>query len=447
MNRTRNAVPDPRRRKEIDMFPHPSKSHRRSSPSRPLAAAALAGWVLLALAAADPAAAQGHVRAMGMGGAHTAAARGLDAVDWNPANLAIDGDRGPSLGLASVSLDLNNNAFSLAAYNRYSGAVLTEADKDKILRDIPDEGFLLDADVNASVLGFCSGPFALTFQGLAGGAGIMDKDFFELVLLGNEIGQSFAFDETDGEAWAVGAATLSWASPVLTRRAYRLSLGVNARYLYGLYDFTVEEAGGGLVADLDGVRGEAKASLLSSQGGRGYAVDAGLSLQLPRGWNVGLAVSNATSHLTWDKEVERRLWSVAGDSLTATTDDIDAHITETDTTYAASAYSRTLPTVLRLGAAKRYGALLVAADVSRGLESRPGLSDALALDMGLELRLTSWFVPRLGIGFGGDVPRSAAGLGLGLGPVRWDLAVANRGKIIPDDTKGLAFASGLGLDF
>lgn len=425
----------------------PSLSHRRSSPPCPLAAAALAGGLLLLLTAAGPAAAQGHVRAMGLSGAYTAAARGLDAVDWNPANLAVGGDRGPSLGLASVSLDLNNNAFSLATYNQYSGAVLTSADKDKILRDIPNEGFVLDADVNASVLGFCAGNFALTFQGLAGGAGVMDKDFFELVLLGNEIGQSFAFDETDGEAWAVGAVTLSWATPVVTRRDYRLSMGVNARYLHGLYDFTVEEAGGGVVATMDGVSGEASASMLTAQGGHGYALDAGLALQLPRGWTMGLAVSNAASRLTWDREVERRVWSAVGDSITATSDDIDAHITESDTTYAAAAYARTLPTTLRLGASNRFGKLLVAADVSRGLESRPGLSDKLALDLGLELQLASWFVPRVGIGLGGDMRRSAAGLGLGLGPLRWDLAVANRGQIVPSDTKGLAFASGFGLDF
>ena len=438
--------PLPGRRKEIDMTHTPKPEHRRSSSSRSRAATALALGLLM-LAAATPAAAQGHVRAMGLCGAYTAAARGLDAVNWNPANLAVGGERGPSIGLASVSLDLNNNAFSLATYNQYSGAVLTSADKDDLLAKIPDEGFMLNADVNASVLGFCSGPFALSFQGLAGGTGVMDKDFFELVLLGNEIGQSFEFDETDGEAWAVGAATLSWATPVVTRRVFRLSLGVNARYLYGLYDFTVEEAGGGIMATLDGVKGEAVASMLTSRGGHGYAVDAGLALQLPRGWTMGLAVSNLTSKLTWDTDVERRIWRAAGDSITATTDDIDAHVTDSDTTYAASSYARSLPVTLRLGASNSLGPLLVAVDLSRGLESRPGVSDRLAVDMGLELKLASWFRPRLGVGFGGDMERSAAGLGLGLGPLRWDLAVANRGKIIPDDTKGLAFASGFGLAF
>ncbi len=423
------------------------KTQRRSPSSRLGATSALAGLVFALLCGAAPVLAQGQVRAMGLSGAYTGAARGLDAVGWNPANLALNGERGPSVGLASMSVDLNNNAFSLAAYNEYTGAVLTTEDKEKILGDIPNEGFMLNADVNASVLGFCAGPFALTFQGLAGGSGVMDKDFFELVLMGNDIGQSFSFDDTDGDAYAVGAATLSYATPLVTRRTYRLALGVNARYLHGLYDFTIEEAGGGLVAEMDGVQGEANASMLMSQGGSGYAVDAGLALQLPRGWTLGLAVRNLSSRLNWDDKVERHVWSAVGEGITATTDDFESQITQSDTTYAAAAYVRTLPTVIRFGASNRFGPLLLGADVSRGLESRAGVSDNLALDIGMEWHLASWLLPRIGLGFGGEVRRASAGLGIGLGPVRWDLAVANRGQIIPGDTKGLAVASGLGLDF
>ncbi|MBU0742824.1 hypothetical protein KJ554_10800 [bacterium] len=420
---------------------------RRSPPSHPGATAALAGSLCALLCLCGQALGQGQVRAMGMSGAYTAASRGLDAVDWNPANLALDVEDGLSLGIASVSLDLNNNAFSLARYNEISGAVLTEADKQELLDDIPAEGFILDANVRASALGVSTGPLALTFQGIAGGTGTLDKDFFDLILMGNEIGQSFSFEDTDGEAYAVGAATLSVATPLLTRRTYRLSAGVNARYLYGLYDFTVEEAGGGITADMEGVRGEATAAVLMSRGGSGYAVDAGLALQVPRGWTVGLAMSNVASRLTWDEDVERRVWSAKGDSVTATSGDMDAHITESDTTYAAAAYARTLPAVVRLGASNTLGSFLLGCDLSRGVAKRAGVSDKLALDIGVEWRLASWLQPRLGLGFGGEVRRAAAGLGLNLGAVRWDLAVANRGQFFPNNTKGLAFASGLALDF
>ncbi len=111
---------------------------------------------------------------------------------WNPANLVIRRDGGFQLGLASVAVDVNNNSFSLQRYNEVSGATLTKADKQRLLDDIPGEGLILDANVRASVLGFCAGPFALSFEGIGGGSGTLDKDFFDLILMGNEIGQSFS---------------------------------------------------------------------------------------------------------------------------------------------------------------------------------------------------------------------------------------------------------------
>lgn len=407
---------------------------------------ALAVLFLLALAA--PVLAQGHVRAMGMGGAGTAAARGLAAVDWNPANLVMSRDGGVRVGLASVAVDVHNNSFSLDRYNQVTGAVLTEADKQILLGDIPEGGLVLDANVRASALGFCVGPFALSLQGIAGGSGTLDKDFFDLILMGNEIGQSFAFDDTEGEASALAAATLSWATPVLTRRTHRLSLGVNARYLHGLYDFRVESAAGGLTADLDGVRGAAEASYLTSRGGSGWALDLGLTLQAPRGWTFGLVLDNAASRMNWDRDVERHLWSAVADSVTASSGDLDDHVTETETTTTGAAYVSDLPGRLRLGASNHLGLLLLAADVALPLEAQAGGSADPEFSLGMEFRLASWFAPRVGAATGGAAGRrTALGLGLGLGPLRWDLAVANHGSWVPESTRGLSFASGFGLAF
>ena len=70
---------------------------------RAATAAAAVAIVLLAFAASTPreASAQGSIRAWGMGGALTASARGLDAVEFNPANLALSD--GTNVGLAGVA--------------------------------------------------------------------------------------------------------------------------------------------------------------------------------------------------------------------------------------------------------------------------------------------------------------------------------------------------------
>ena len=427
-----------------DRHPHihsPSARVRRAAWRLALLA------TLLPLLSAAPAAAQGQVRAMGLAGAYTAAARGLDAVGWNPANLALRRPHGVEIGLASVAMDLNNNAFSLTRYNEISGATLNAADKQRLLDDIPDEGFMLNADVRASALGVCVGPVALSVQGLAGGTGTLDKDFFDLILMGNEIDESFSFEDTDGEGFALASGTLSFATPLLTTRAVRLSAGVNARYLHGLYDLRVESASGSIVATMTEVRGEAAASYLTSRGGTGYAVDAGLALQAPRGWVVGLAVSNAASRIEWDQDVERTTWRATADSLSLATDEPGDRIIDEETSEAAAPYARSLPATVRLGASNVLGPLLLAVDVVKPLDDRAGAGGRFEVNAGLEWRLAGWLRPRLGLGFGGDVDRAAAGLGLALGPLCWDLAVANRGAFVPDDTKGLAVASGVSLAF
>ncbi len=418
-----------------------------TSPTRRAASLLALLTALTATLSAAPAAAQGQVRAMGMAGAYTAASRGLDAVGWNPANLALRRPHGVEVGLAAVAMDLNNNAFSLERYNEISGATLSAADKQRLLDDIPDAGFMLNADVRASALGVCAGPVALSLQGLAGGTGTLDKDFFDLILMGNEIGESFSFEDTDGEAFALASGTLSFATPVLTGRAVRLSAGVNARYLHGIYDLRVEAASGGIVATMTEVRGEAAASYLTSRGGTGYAVDVGLALQAPRGWVFGLAMSNAASRIEWDRDVERTTWRATADSLSLATDDPADRIIDEETVEAAAPYARSLPSTVRFGASNALGPLLLAVDVVKPLDGRAGAGRRFELNTGLEWRLGGWLRPRLGLGFGGDVDRAAAGLGVMLGPLCWDLAVANRGAFIPDDTKGLAAASGVSLAF
>ena len=68
------------------------------------------GLSLLFLILASAANAQGVVQAWGMGGASTAGSRGLEAVVYNPANLAFSD--GTTVGLAAAAADIHNNASS-----------------------------------------------------------------------------------------------------------------------------------------------------------------------------------------------------------------------------------------------------------------------------------------------------------------------------------------------
>lgn len=413
----------------------------------PLAAAVLAAALLAASLLPAPAAAQGGPRGWGLAGAATAAARGLDAVDANPACLAL-APPSCSLALATAAVDLHNNAFSLARYNEIAGAELSEADKRRLLADIPDGGFALRADARASAVGIGIGSVALTSQALGGASGRLAKDFFDLVLMGNPVDSAFDLAGTSGEGFAVGAVTLTAAAPLATTFSTRLAAGVNLRYLRGIYELHVEEATGGLTTTLEQISGEARASYLTAAGGAGWAVDAGLALQAPRGWTFGLALDNAVSRLDWDRNCERHVWSARADTINATHENLDAQVAQADTSYGVAGYGTTLPARLRLGAAKRWERALLAVDVAQGLAERAGTTRRTQVAAGVEWRAAGWLRPRLGVAAGGGAGVSAAaGLGVAVGPWRLDLAAINRGRLLPGDAKGLGVACGTRLEF
>lgn len=404
------------------------------------------GLALAGLLATDTAFAQGSVRSWAMGGTGVATARGLDAVSYNPANLAFSD--GFSMGLAAAAIDVHNNAISLDRYNEITGSHLDTAAKEQLLGDIPDAGFKLDGDVQASVFGLQTGSFALTFNAIGAGSGNLDKDYFDLVLFGNQLGESVDFSSTEGEGYALGSAALSYGGVLKTGEQSRLSYGLSAKYLYGVYEMHVEDAYGSVTTGMEEIAGEAFVSTISSEGGQGYGLDLGFALQAPKGWTLGLSMENIYSNMTWDQNVQYSEYRVDASGINAMNDDLDNAVANTDTTYTGESYSTTLPAELRFGAANRFGPFDVAFDYVQGFENRGMSSTTPRFHLGTEWWLTGMIQPRFGLSVGGVAGTGAsAGLGLKLGFWRIDLAAVSRGGLDPNKTKGVAFAMGTSLVF
>lgn len=423
-------------------------SNMRHGRDRAVAAITIVATSLALLGMLVPEAtfAQGSVRAWGMGGTGVATARGLDAVSYNPANLAFSD--GFSIGLAAAAIDVHNNAISLDRYNEITGSYLDTADKEQLLGDIPDSGFKLDGNVEASVFGLQTGSFALTFNALGAGSGNLDKDYFDLVLFGNELGESVDFSNTEGEGYALGSAALSYGGVLRTGEQSRLSYGLSAKYLYGVYEMHVENAYGNMQTTMDEISGQAYVSTISSEGGQGYGLDLGFALQAPKGWTLGLSMENLYTNMTWDKNVQYNEYRVDAAGINALNDDLDNAVVSTDTTYTGASYSTTLPRELRFGAANRFGAFDVAFDYVQGFENRGISSTTPRFHIGTEWWLTGMIQPRFGLSVGGVAGTGAsAGLGLKLGFWRIDMAAVSRGGLDPNQTKGVAFAMGTSLEF
>ena len=406
----------------------------------------LTGTCLLLLLLAGTARAQGVVRAWGMGGAATANCRGLEAVVYNPANLGFS--TGSTVGLAAVAADVHNNALSLDRYNEITGQYLDSAAKSQLMSDIPESGMKLDADLSASALGFQFGRFALTVGGFGAGQGNLDKDYFDLVLNGNQLGETVDFSNTWGEGYAIGQAALSFGTVIMEGAGSRLSAGLNARYLQGIYEMHVTDAYGTLSTSMTEIAGEAYVATESAQGGQGYGLDLGLALETSGGWQFGLAVDNVVGTINWDRNVERNEMRVTAADINLLSGNLDAAVADADTSFATDGYTTTLPMRARLGAARQVGAFVVAADYVQGFETRGVTSTQPLVNAGVEWRLVSFFQPRIGMSSGGERGNSAsAGVGLKLGPWRIDAAAIARSGMKVGDSKGVAVALGSMLQF
>ena len=408
--------------------------------------AALVTLLLTVALTAGPAAGAGDARSLAMGGAQTAVARGVDAAGWNPANLAFS--PGTSIGLVGMTADLHNNSFSLARYNEVSGQTLSDSQKERLLADIPAGGFALDAEVAAGGVGVQVGRFAVTTSAVGAARGNLDRDFFDLVLFGNELGETVDLSDTWGEGYAIGRASLSFGHQVFESTLGRFAVGATASYLQGLYEMHVEDASGSIQTSMSEISGEAYAAAITADGGAGYGLDLGATWQAPGGWSLGLALDNVVGHLNWNGTVERTEIRVAATELSAFNGDLDNAVTNSDTTYAVSGYSTDLPRRMRLGAARNSGNLLLAADYVQGFADRAGANATPQLNLGAEWRPLGWIVPRAGLSLGGAAGTGVAGgLGLQVGFWQLDLAVVNRGGFSSGDTRGLGFGLSTRLVF
>ena len=235
-------------------------------------------------------------RALALGQAYTALARGPEAVFWNPANLALSGEpkfKWELLG-GGLTLITENNSFSVRTYN----ANFTDdthrigtAEKKELLGDIPRDGLRFNADLvpflsaGLPLNGGISFPLrngiqaAVTTNVAFGVEGEMPKDMFELMLFGNEFDRRYDIARWDGSSWIVGgvnfAAAKPWMPDRLASHLREFTVGGTLKISGGGYG-EITRSGGGMISRIQGTDLEGFA-LVRRSGGLGFGVDFGVA--------------------------------------------------------------------------------------------------------------------------------------------------------------------------
>ena len=385
-------------------------------------------------------------RSAGMAGAYMGLARGNEAAYYNPANLGLESHQQTGLSLAGVGVNISNNAFTLGDYNQYNGSFLTQSDKDDILNKIPVDGLILSAEAEASAGGFSSGSYALTFTGWGGSELNLGHDVLDLLLNGNQFGDTIRLDDMYGSAWSYASVGLSAGKSLYTKGTRKLSAGATFHFIRGFYFADVTRLEGSFATLTTGFQGDGSIVAQTAEGGSGYSVDIGLALQINPTYTAGLTVRNLISSITWNKNPEERGYIFQFDTLNINNSN-DSVVISNDYTIPLTEFSSKLPVVARWGIADTRGKFLWAFDWEQGFNIAPGSSTRPRLSLGAEYKLIKHLPLRSGFALGGQRGKQLAfGTGLAFPKLHVDLAVVS-GGFNSNQSKGGQVALSAGLNF
>ncbi|MGH7454467.1 MAG: DUF5723 family protein, partial [bacterium] len=220
------------------------------------------------------------------------------------------------------------------------------------------------------------------------------------------------------------------------------------KYLRGLASAEVIDAAGSMITTLEGIFGDAGATVRRSTGGNGLALDLGAAAVVNNRLSLGFSLRHALGFMHWSHDAKEYRYGVAADSLTAVewasagADSVIQHHAKTRD--LAAGFTQRLPAVIHIGAAYNQGRVLLSGELVQGIENRLNASTTPELRLGAEARFLKYLRPRLGLSLGGKRRASSAiGVGLVAGSFQADVAVGTWGGILPLQSQGLGFAFGM----
>jgi hypothetical protein len=385
-----------------------------------------------------------------MAGSYVADARGVDALFFNPANLALSNTPYWSVSIPQMVVGTSfvgtrlGQVPSFLHFNRWS-----QGRKDAFLGGIPDQGLNAQVAVTVPIAAVQYRRVALGVSYAARYEENVSRDVMDLLVNGYQDGR------TDYAVGNTGGRNASWLdfSAGTGRRFGRVSVGVAGHWVMGramaqnrLFEPRFDVQAQDLSAELREV---------SVHGGHGWGVDLGVAAEPAKRLTVSAAVSNAFSGMRWSGDFRTKsLVLTRADFHRSAADAALSRFDQSETAVDPTAVPVTvyetanglldaawLPPTLRAGVA-----YALPGERTRLSASYQGALDDGALSGGWRRQLSAGVEHRLGFaalraGAGTDAGGAwmAAG-GASLGPVQ--LGVAHT-----SEPSGSARASGWTLTF
>ena len=413
-----------------------------------------------------------NIRGMGMARTFTAAARGLEAVGVNPANITATDGTVFELSLLSSGIHVGSDFLDYGLYTSYftgsatdSGVVpryLNSADKRQILDAFTNEIGLATADINTRIVGlrwsaWKTGAIALTINEHLAAMVNLPREYVSFLLLGNPPGSSLQFSGM--------GVKVAWTREYALTAGFRLpnpsflrsfNAGVSFKLLqgYGYYELQRFDANlststsgtlFGTIGFLSRLSGTDPVHHLyfspfkpfPDPAGTGFAVDVGISGAIDDYVSFGMSLTDIGS-LLWEKDVSNisvDTTLVVDDPLLASQRDAVEQAVKGKRTVAGP-FTSHLPTQFRIGIAVEvsklpvfpwiHRTLIVAFDYNQGLFDAPGTIVRPRFSLGFEFVPLLWLPLRSGISFGGsDRANVALGFGVIVGDFEIDVATEN----------------------
>lgn len=421
---------------------------------------------VVALVIATPLAAQQtnpSAASVGLGDSYTAMARGLSAMRWNPAGLAMPGTSGFAISVLPVVGVAGLDPVSLSDIAEYDDTIIPNDVKQQWLDEIIEEGGqagnggagVTYLAMNIGRFGFQLGTNTVANANVAPGIA-------RLLLFGNADGDSAITVTAEGSEMnfgVVSTAAFSYAHPLTLSLGplpdQRFALGATVKYSIGHGLVSGYDAGSrassdpleiqvafpmiiSVAPDSFVVNGDTLVAEEESSWNKG----SGLGLDVGAAWqggifSAGVSIQNLISTFSWNED---DMWYSPGvalfDADTTTTDFDQLPLSEAPDDVRDRLDDLVFPPTFALAAAVALPMVKVTGEI------RHRAGDALTLDSGTHVGVGAEFRPigflpiRAGVATVNGGFNLGAGIGIELGVFNLNLAGSRRSSDLGTDVTG-----------